>query len=254
MNRRTILVSLGGLLALTGIAWGSFGRRASAPSHDERVLAALRTESRSESDQVLKRLMKQDGKGTVEALLAALDGPEERVRARAARALAMHRAGEVVPNEMVRHMLHNPTASARLSCAIGLMSVYTLAVREGYIQALDDVEIKVMQIAAGEVGYRGGEGAAEALFRKLHHPSWDARLEICKALITLKAADARVVKELEAMSREPEAAVYDAEDDEYVKMTQEVEKELGPSPELYERWGKIGEILQQAREIASRRK
>ena len=53
---------------------------------------------------------------------------------------------------------------------------------------------------------------------------------------------------LEGMSKEPEAAVYDAEIDEFDRR----EKEMGGrDASLGETWGKLGRILEQAREVAA---
>ena len=91
----------------------------------------------------------------------------------------------------------------RLSCAIVLMSVHSPAVDRAYVHAMRDSEEKVARLACLEVGDRGGAEGTEALFTLLDHPNWHVRLEICKALITQKNADQRVLSTLEAMSREP---------------------------------------------------
>ncbi len=100
--------------------------------------------------------------------------------------------------------------------------------------------------------------------RGLTHSSWRVRLEACKALITLKRADVRVISALEAMSREPEAAVYDSECNEQPLNMQELFEfceELGiltktQKNELAaqaqpEPWGKLHTILTRARQIGS---
>lgn len=254
MTPRTLFLAIGALMGLVCFACWSSNRRSQATSHHEKVLEGLNKEDRHQSDRAISRLFRQNRKETIAVLLLALDGSDEKVHARAARALTLHRAENDVPDEIIRHLLHNPTARARVSCAIGLMQMETPTVCDAFIQALDDEEDKVVQIACVEVGHRGGNGAAEALFRKLNHPSWDVRLEVCKALIILKATDTRVVRELESMCQEPEAAQYDEFIEESNQMDKELEKEMGPlPPEAMEQWGKIGEILDQAREIADSR-
>ena len=254
MNRRMLLLSLCGIAGVAGLgaAWGSRKGPTSPPLY-EGTLEALRIRDRSASDRAVSRLFRRKRKATIGALVKAMDHPEDLVRVRAARAISMHHAAKDVSGDMARHLLTNPSEGARVSCAIGLMSVYTPAVREAYIRALDDKADRVVRMACGEVAYRGGAGAAEALSRKLDHPSWRVRLEVCKGLIVLKAADGRVVKTLEDMSKDPEAAVYDAEIDEFNRIDQEVAREMGPLPEEAKGWGKIGEILAQARQVASKK-
>ena len=80
-----------------------------------------------------------------------------------------------------------------------------------YVGALNDSSEKVVQIACLVMGQRGGDEGLAALRNLLGHPSWRVRLEACKAFITRHPAGTEVLATLEAMSREPEAAVYDAE-------------------------------------------
>jgi HEAT repeat protein len=120
--------------------------------------------------------------------------------------------------------------------------------RPNAIALLKDPDERVIQIACGELGHRGGDDARAALFETLSHPTWRARLEACKALITLRAADQRVVSTLEAMSHETEAAKYDEE----VADFQQRLAEMGNPKEFQGSWGKIAAILEQARQIAAK--
>jgi hypothetical protein len=108
----------------------------------------------------------------------------------------------------------------------------------------------VAQIAVSELGFRGGAEATTALFNTLSNPSWRVRLQACTSLITLKAADKRVVSTLEKMSQEPEAKIYDAEMDEFEEFNQEVGWKMPDEPEM-EWCGKIGTILEKARNLAA---
>jgi hypothetical protein len=137
--------------------------------------------------------------------------------------------------------------SRRLFCAAKLMSVEEPAVTQAYIQALKDPFEKVVQLACTELGDRGGVDAVNALFQVLEQRSWHSRLGACRALITLKVANSQVVSVLEQMAQEPEAAKYD----EFVREVEEMEKD----PDLPEEWkggcGRLGAILEEARQVAA---
>ncbi|MBV9469042.1 MAG: HEAT repeat domain-containing protein [Abitibacteriaceae bacterium] len=121
---------------------------------------------------------------------------------------------------------------------------------KAYIHALSDKNEKVVSIACGELGSQPSKDAVTALFTMLSHPSWRIRLEVCKSLIKLKAADGRVVSTLEKMTQEPEAIKYDAETEEFHQHAEEIHRQYPNEPKL-EMWGKIGEILAQAQQIAA---
>ncbi len=188
----------------------------------------------------------------LDSIISLLTSPEQTLRRRAASSLSMFRDHlEARAGVLIEHLLHHTDPRIRLGCAIVLMNVPTPPVTAAYRLALGDSFDKVAQIACVELGSRGGAENADALIRVLGHPSWRVRLEACKALITQGKAGQRVVATLEAMSREPEARIYDAECDDFDRIVQEVAQESGESLPWGRSWGKLHSILNQARSIAA---
>lgn len=151
--------------------------------------------------------------------------------------------------QLVHGLLNDSSDRNRLACAIELMKVQEPEVKQAYIQALNDSFEKVVQVACFQLSYRGGIDTVEALYQVLTHRSWHVRLEVCKALIVLKAVDQRVVSTLEQMAHEPETSEYDAEYEELEYMLSGLEL-----PDKFKKlWGKIGTILDQTRQLAAKR-
>jgi HEAT repeat protein len=201
------------------------------------------------------RLSETDGTSISSMLLNALEESDDRLRRRAAWILTKPSFKEFsgVTNAFISHLRNDSSDDVRLTCAIGLMSRETPQVREVYIHAIKDKNEKVAQISCLQLGSYGGEKAIAALFERLaHNSTWCVRLQICKALITAKAADQRVVTTLEKMSLEPEAKEYDAQNDEFAKIYQEIHSKMPNEPKI-KMWGKIGTILEQAKQIAARK-
>lgn len=149
--------------------------------------------------------------------------------------------------QMIYGLLNDNSGRNRLSCAIDLMKVQEPQVKRAYIQALDDTFEEVVQLACFQLSHRGGIDTIEALYQALEHRSWHVRLEVCKALITLKSVDQRVVLALEQMVCEPEAIEYDSE-------YEELERLLGNPQfpnEWTELWGRMDTIIERARQIAA---
>ena len=150
----------------------------------------------------------------------------------------MNDLNDLSSGDLIHHLLHNPNARVRLSAAIRLMKDLSTPVAIAYRSSLGDTSDMVVQLACAELGHRGGEGNIEALFPVLNHNSWRVRLEACKALITQGITDHRITETIEALSEDPEAAVYDTECDFF----QEVIKEYGHGwPDKF--WGKLNTIL-----------
>ncbi len=221
----------------------------------QEVFSVLRDEDRFRRLQTLRTLSEKNAASTTSALLDALEGTDKQLHSRSAWALSLLplKKSPEVANALVSHLQNDPDTGVRLCCAIGLMSNEAPEVRDAYIHAVTDENEKVAQIALGQLGFRGGAEATTALFNTLSNPSWRVRLEACKSLITLKAADKRVVSTLEKMAQEPEAKVYDKELDEFDEINKQVHSEMPDEPEM-EMWGKIGTILQKAREIAAQQR
>ena len=139
-----------------------------------------------------------------------------------------------------------------VACAIVLMSVVGQGVDRAFLRALADPFETIAQIACLEVGDRHGVEGTSALYGMLGHTSWRVRLEACKALITQKTADPRVVATLEAMGREPEASVYDAAVDEFKDLAEEFSGAFAAEGATVENWGKLDTILARARKLARR--
>ena len=139
---------------------------------------------------------------------------------------------------LIDHLLHNPDARFRLSCAIKLMKDLSAPVTGAYRSSLNDSSDKVVQLACTQLGYRGGVENTEALLRVLNHGSWRVRLEACKALITQGITDHRIGETIEALGKEPEATIYDAECDLFEEVTKK-SGEVWPC----KRWGRLNTIL-----------
>lgn len=236
-----------------GVHWGQ-----KAMMRQE-VFNALRDNDRMRRLETLRRMAVTNRDSTTSALLDALEGTDKQLRSRAAWALSLLplKQSPEVANALVYHLKTDPDTAIRLSCAIGLMGNQTPQAVGAYIHAAKDTNEKVAMVACSELGYRGAEGAAagavEVLFELLAAPSWHIRLQACKALINLKAADGCVVMALEKMSQEPEAKEYDADIESFERIDKEVQAEFPDESEIEveKGWGKIETLLQHARDIAA---
>ena len=220
----------------------------------EKVLSTLRCEDGCQRLAALAELREGVPAEALEVLVLLLSSPEQSIRRRAGGAVSFFKMGGVSLEPKVEvlagHLQHHADERVRLSCAIHLMSVHIPSVDRAYCHALADPFEKVAQIACLEVGDRGGAEGTAALCAMLGHPSWRVRLEACKALITQKTADQRVVSTLDAMSREPEAAAYDAEVEESKECLEEFAKAFTPEGTAVENWGKLDTIVAKARRVA----
>lgn len=237
-------------LLLVGVAGARWWQKRAV---EQQIMLALQERNRLTLIQTMGELRKAHRIEVREVLLSALESPDPLLRGNAASQLPTIRQDLEIRDELISHLHTSPYRGVRLACAICLMSAEVPEVRQAYIQALKDPYEKdpyekVVRIACMELGHRGGAAATAALLQVLGHPSWHARLEACKALITLKAADPRVVSTLEAMSREPEAAKYDAQ----IAMFRRMEAQSGLSEEFKGSWGTLGTILEQARHLATK--
>jgi HEAT repeat protein len=237
----------------------------------------------------LRALRDKRPREMLDGLMILLKAPDPNVRRGAGASLGYFR-GELAEKApvLIEYLHHHEDARVRLSCAIHLMSVRDPMVDRAYLTALKSSSEKVAQLACFEVGYRGGAAGAAALFEVLNHLSWRVRLEACRGLIRLYERDgswipetpppetrqdppaarsraqasALLVAALEKMSSEPEAAVYDAECDDFqldVATISEMAGQIGlttPEPPAQgsmatpEPWGKVASIVQRARRIA----
>jgi len=251
MGRRSLgRVVFGAVLAVVAIlVVFVVVRKVQQHNREQQVMAALAIDDRMVRMQQFVHLRDAQGPETLAVLVQALDDPDSKVHSRAASELSLFNASiGSVAAPLAAHLTSSPYSDVRLGCAIMLMSVKSPETHQAYLHALHDTSDKVVEIACVEIPSRPSSGDAEALYSVLDHPTWNVRLEVCKALITMQKADQRVVSALEAMSHEPEAAHYDALDEEFDRR----EKEMGLSGELGKRWGKLDTILQQARRIAAK--
>jgi hypothetical protein len=218
------------------------------------VADVLQLDDRAKLLEALAPLQREAPLETLEALIGFLDHPDQKLRRLAGSLLSRLRDHAASRAEALAGQLcGNADPRVRSSCAIVLMSVTDEVVTRAFCRALGDSFEKVAQIACVEVGHRGGAGSTEALMNLLGHAPWRVRLEACKALIVQGTADQRVIAALEAMSREPEAAVYDAEDEAFEEFARMASGVLGVDVPAGERWGKLATILAQAREVAAKR-
>lgn len=244
------------------------------------LIEILKNANDLERTQRLSVLRDRRPQEALDAIIELMHSPDQALRRRAANALSWFREHTGAKAAALADMLqHHADDRVRLSCAIQLMSVQGPAVDQAFLATLKDPFDKVAQIACLELGSRVGSQAAdtnlqsdpqfgstgtEALFSTLGHALWRVRFEACKSLIALKKADARVMAALEALSREPEAAVYDAECDEpglemaalvefgkAAGILLESEKDELAAKRQFEPWGKMHTIIARAREIAS---
>jgi HEAT repeat protein len=230
------------------------------PSVVDQVRALLEIEAPLERLRALGQLRDQAPRETLAALVHLLECPAEPIRRRAGGGLSafskLRGSAVTVEQEadaLARILERGQDPRVRLSCAIALMPVRQPVVEHAFLRALADPFEKIVQIACVELSDRGGADVVSALLARLNHPSWRVRLEVCKALLKRKVADPRLVSTLEAMSREPEAALYDAESDEFDAAMKEGLSELmrswvgvGTPPET---WGKLEAILAKARSL-----
>src|SRR2546423_13655048 len=105
---------------------------------DSEVLAAIQTKgviARLDAESHLRETKREDAVGAIARLL---NRPEVPPRRAAARAVVTLRAQQDLAGTLASHLLNDSDNSVRLSCAICLMRVRSLAVRDAYIQALHD--------------------------------------------------------------------------------------------------------------------
>ncbi len=230
----------------------------------EQVRALLTIEDPAQSWDALTKQSNRSPHDTLAALVGLLEHPDESTRRRAGGGLSLFSKlwGADVNVEQhaetLAHVLeHGSDPRVRLSCAIALMPVRGPAVDHAFLRALADSADKVVQIACVESWDRGGVEVIAALLARLEHPSWRVRLEVCKALIQREVGDPRVLSTLEAMRREPEAAVYDAEvgahDPALKEFMAGTLRQHGAGEAPVETWGKLEAILAKARAVGDRR-
>jgi HEAT repeat protein len=219
----------------------------SAASIEEQVRNILADDDRLSRLQGMAALRDTVPLEARDVLIGLLTDPDERTRGRAGSLLALF--SETVGDraeELANLLRHSEDPSVRLGCAILLSAVEHPAGTAACIHALTDPFDKVAIVACDEVGERGGAQGAAALLEILDRPEWRVRIQACMALITLKSADPRLVTTLEALSQEPEVAVYDREDEEFNR----VAREAGLADEEGLTWGPVASILAQARQLA----
>ncbi|BCM89330.1 hypothetical protein IAD21_01176 [Abditibacteriota bacterium] len=212
----------------------------------DRILSALE-DTPLQSYETLGRLGATHRAQALEAAGEALDSPNEKTRRNAVTFINQLEASSDFVDRLIVHLLNDKSAGVRFSCAVSLMRVDEPSVDKAYIQALHDSSEKIIQLACVQLGFRGGDDAKTALFQILSHPSWNVRLAACKAFITLKTVDERVLSALETMSREPESAKYDAGIDESNRISETV----GIPDDPLETWGKMATIIEEAHQIAA---
>lgn len=216
----------------------------------QEVLGAIQEPNNMLRMTRLAELRDTKAEETLTVLIAALDSPDPALRRQAARGLPFFRDSLAEYGDVIaRRLRQDSDPRVRLACAIVLMWVNSPATDQAYIEALQDTEDKVVQIAITELGERKRAETDRALFATLHHPSWRVRLEVCKALITSGAADSRVVSELEAMRQDAEAPVYDTETADFEQREKELVR-AGEAPLAH--WGKLEDILKQARTVQAK--
>ena len=242
-----VVVVVASAIVLTGFVGV---RKVQQHNMEQQVMANLAIEDRMARMHAFAHLRDTAGPSTLAVLIQALDDPDPKIHSRAASELALfHETIGSVARPLSAHLQGSPYSDVRLGCAIMLMSVKSPEAHEAYLHALHDSSDKVVEVACMEMPDDAGIGDAEALYAVLDHPTWNVRLEICKALIRMKKADQRVVSALESMRQDPEAVRYDA----FIEDSERREKEMGVAGELGPSWGKLDTIIQQARSIAAKR-
>jgi hypothetical protein len=221
----------------------------------QRVITLLQSEDGMDGYAALNKLRAEAPNEVLESVVSLLRFPEETVRRRAGGALSSFRLAGVDMQPYAAALAENLEQGldprVRVSCAILLMSVKGLIVDQAYLHALRDPEPRIAQLACLEVGDRGGSEGTAALFGMLNHSHWRVRLEACKALITQKTAEQRVISTLESMGQEPEAAVYDAENEDNAEAMQLLMETCGHGDDIDKCWGKLDTIIRRARHVAN---
>lgn len=178
----------------------------------DRVAAALTQDDWATRSKRVAELKDQRPAETFAAVIGLLNAPDQLLRRRACGSLSRFRDRAVEQAETLASLLlHHADPVVRLSCGIAIMDVRTPAVDAAYLRAWSDPDEKVATMACWQVADRCGEVGTQALFAAIVNRPWRIRMVACKALLNQGTADGRVVVALEAMSHEPEAAVYDQE-------------------------------------------
>lgn len=225
-----------------------------------RLREILQIERRPDRQAQLLRLRQDQPEAMLESMVALLEDPIEQVRRRAGSALSLFSKLTSGPVTVERHLetlarlLSNGSdPRVRLSCAILLMPIRHPAVDRAYRQALRDSSEKVVQLACLEMSVRADAEGIRDLHELLTNPSWLLRLEACKALIALKAADQHVVDTLEELRDDPQAAQHDAETascrDDLVDLLKTLPRDDAQGDSGNELWGTLDEILAKARRL-----
>lgn len=143
-----------------------------------------------------------------EALIRAIDDDQAKIRALAAIELRDIEAREA-ERALVNHLRHDPHHQVRMMCVSSLRSRKPCPPVEVFIEALDDPHAEVVYVACKALGDLEDPRAVIPLRRMTNHESWNVRFNACEALVRLRAVDAEVVAELEALAQLPEAAEHD---------------------------------------------
>ena len=236
-----LLVASSGTILFCGIRWWRHHQA------EEYIIAVLRTPDRIARMRAEARMRETNRLESARITADLLDSPDQAVRIEAIRAIPILHAQADVSDTLARQLRTSRDRDVRLGCAINLMSIKTPTVRSAYTYALRDSSEKVVEIACMEVGLGGGDGTKEALLSVLNNPSWRVRLEACKAMIVSKTADETTIAALDQLSRESEAAIYDAEIDDFDR----IKRQTGTQGALGPRWGKLASIKDRARQVAA---
>jgi HEAT repeat protein len=215
----------------------------------EAALADLKDTDPEVRAEAARRLAELEDQRAVPSLVNALDDASTRVRFAAALALWHLEPPEAVP-AFIERVRTDPSWDVRAMCASYLGWHGNEQVVEVLIEALKDENESVQKAAIGSLGRIGDERAIPSLLPRLGHNDWRVRYQTAFALLSLKAADPRLVAALERLAAEPESEEHDLEVEEWncnLERHRELARETGdeePEPRQ-----KIHELLEEARRL-----
>jgi HEAT repeat protein len=219
------------------------------------VLEALQIDDNLARLKVIRQLRKKGSKEVLQCLFQLIENEDGKIASRASHGLIpFGKFSQTQLKLLSTHMQTHSVDWVRLSCAILLMSKKGSFVDAAYIKVLADPFEKVASVACIEVGARKSEVGTEALYNFLQRSEWRLRLEACKALVKQCTADNRVIETLVAMKEEPEARIYDEENEEFQKLNDDLNATLANESEKGEIWGNLDSILKQAEDVAVKNK
>jgi HEAT repeat protein len=158
-------------------------------------------------------------------------------------------AGDGEVPALIEHLLHDESADVRGMCA-WMLEIYPREPVTGALrQALADSDPDVVHHASVVLADREDRDSIPLFLSLLDHEGWRHRLSAARALVKLKVADPRLVREMEELARDPEAEEHDLDVLEYNDLSQRLAEPGEPEPR---QWLTVAELIEQARQLLER--